>query len=256
MDNILFFVEGIHDANCIAKVLMINNFKSIKSMDELPIIWKNRIPRVYPFVKQRLDRSVQIPLYFTNNEIFIVIICCNGETNIIKDIDLYLSNMSKSELKSIKSICMIFDADQKLAKDAFEEKFNKKNTDMIINKLDFIRGSCSIKDEYIKLYYYFFPDNYSKGTLEDLLLSSASVVYPDLLSYVNEYIDKVDEEYKFNWGISSENKAKVGCISNIFQPGSANQNSIRYDKWISEESIDKCENIDRFYRFILKVIKK
>ena len=151
---------------------------------------------------------------------------------------------------------MIFDADQKLAKDAFEEKFNKKNTDMIINKLDFIRGSCSIKDEYIKLYYYFFPDNYSKGTLEDLLLSSASVVYPDLLSYVNEYIDKVDDEYKFNWGISSENKAKVGCISNIFQPGSANQNSIRYDKWISEESIDKCENIDRFYRFILRVIKK
>ena len=99
--------------------------------------------------------------------------------------------MSKSELKSIKSICMIFDADQKLAKDAFEEKFNKKNTDMIINKLDFIRGSCSIKDEYIKLYYYFLPDNYSKGTLEDLLLSSASVVYPDLLRYVNEYIDKV-----------------------------------------------------------------
>ena len=90
MDNILFFVEGIHDANCIAKVLMINNFKSIKSMDELPIIWKNRIPRVYPFVKQRLDRSVQIPLYFTNNEIFIVIICCNGETNIIKDIDVDL----------------------------------------------------------------------------------------------------------------------------------------------------------------------
>lgn len=255
MENILFFVEGIHDANCIARILLMNKFKSIKNMEELPSIWKNRIPRTYPFVKQRLDRNVQIPLYFTNDEVFVVIVCSNGETNIIKDIDLYLSNMSKLELKVIKSICMIFDADQKLAKDSFEDKFNKKNKDMIINKLDFIRGNCNIKDEYIKLYYYFFPDNYSEGTLEDLLLSGAKVVYPDLLKYVNEYIYNVDDKYKFNWGISSENKVKVGCISNIFQPGSANQSSIRYDKWISSESINKDYKINKFYNFILDIIK-
>lgn len=255
MENILFFVEGIHDANYLSRILFLNGFKEVKSMDKLPDIWKNRIPRTYPFIKQRLDRGVYIPSYFTNNEVFVVVICSNGESNIIKDIDLYLSNMNKSELNSIKSVCMIFDADQNLAKDSFEEKFHGNNSDMIINKSDFKRGSCSVKGEYIRLYYYFFPDNYSKGTLEDLLLSGAKVVYPELLEYVNEYIDKVDDKYKYNWSISSENKVKVGCIANVFQPGSANQSSIRHDKWIGEESIKNDLQINKFYNFILDIIQ-
>lgn len=255
MENILFFVEGVHDANCIYRILVLNNFKEVRSIDKLPLIWKNKIPRTYPFVKDRLDRGISIPSYFTNNEVFVLVICANGESNIIKNIDLYVSNMSKVELKSIRSICMIFDADQKLAKDSFDEKFKyKHHNDMIINKEDFIRGSCSIKDEYIKLYYYFFPDNESKGTLEDLLLKGAEIVYPDLLNYVDNYIEKIDDKYKFNWSISSENKVKVGCIANVFQPGSANQSSIKQDKWISEESIENNLSISKFYNFILNII--
>ena len=68
MKNILFFVEGVHDANCIAKILEINNFKEIKSIDKLPDIWKRKIPRTYPFVKDRLDRYIPIPTYFKNKK--------------------------------------------------------------------------------------------------------------------------------------------------------------------------------------------
>ena len=37
----------------------------------------------------------------------------NGVGNIIRDIDLYLSNMTKAELKQINGVCAIFDADYK-----------------------------------------------------------------------------------------------------------------------------------------------
>ena len=128
MKSFLFFVEGIHDINCVAKILFMNGFKEIHNLDKLPQMWKVRIPRVYPFVDNRLDRFIPIPSYFIKDNLCIVMISANGAEKIITSIDLYLSNMTKGELKQIDGICAVFDADQKLAKDSFNEKFrnNKK----------------------------------------------------------------------------------------------------------------------------------
>ena len=105
------------------------------------------------------------------------------------------------------------------------------------------------------MYYYFFPDNYSQGTLENFLLEGAKIVYSDLLDNVNEYLERVDDKYKESWSRSSENKVQIGCIANIFQPGSANQISIRYDDWISEESIMYSHVIKKFYDFIIDILE-
>ena len=46
MKNILFFVEGVHDANCVARILEVNNFKEIKNLVEgnkQPTTMKNLI---------------------------------------------------------------------------------------------------------------------------------------------------------------------------------------------------------------------
>jgi len=255
MKSFLFFVEGIHDINCVARILFMNGFKEVNNINCLPEIWKVRIPRIYPFIDNRLDRFIPIPSYFIKDNLCIVMVSANGVEKIIKSIDLYLSNMTKGELKQIDGICAIFDSDQKLAKDAFNEKFKKSNKDMIVNKKDFLCGECKIRGEVINLYYYFFPDNYSKGTLENFLLEGAKVVYSDLLNSVNKYLEDIDEKYKGNWSISSENKVKIGCIANIFRPGSANQISIRFDDWISEESIIYSPVIKKFYDFIVNILK-
>ncbi|MGL5755306.1 MAG: DUF3226 domain-containing protein [Paraclostridium sp.] len=254
MKNILVFVEGIHDANCVGRILDINNFKEIRNIENLPDIWKRKIPRTYPFVNDKLDRHIPIPNYFTNEKIIVVVICTNGEGRLIKEIDLYISNMNKSELSQIKSICAIFDADQSLADTSFDKKFKSKMKDMIITKKDFINGFIKVKNENINLYKYFFPNNRDKGTLEDLLIEGAKIVYGDLLDEVNFYIKNIDDKYKYNWSISSENKVRVGCIANVFQPGSANQSSIRRDDWISEKSIEYSSYINEFYTFIVDII--
>ncbi|MBQ6632451.1 MAG: hypothetical protein IJH55_10230, partial [Romboutsia sp.] len=235
--------------------LFINGFKEVNNISNLPEIWKMRVPRAYPFVDNRLDRFIPIPSYFIKDNLCVVMISANGVEKIIKSIDLYLSNMNKGELKQIDGVCAIFDADQKLAKDSFNERFTKNHKDMIVNKKDFLCGECNIRGEVIKLYYYFFPDNYSQGTLENLLLDGAKVVYSDLLDSVNQYLNSIDEKYKENWGISSENKVKVGCIANVFRPGSANQISIRFDDWISQESIINSPVVKKFYEFIVNILK-
>ncbi|MPN45627.1 hypothetical protein SDC9_193195 [bioreactor metagenome] len=76
-----------------------------------------------------------------------------------------------------------------------------------------------------------------------------------MLDSVNEYLSKVDERHKYNWSISSENKVKVGCIANVFQPGGANQTSIRYDNWISDESMLFSYVIKKFYDFIVDLVE-
>ncbi len=255
MRSFLFFVEGVHDINCVARILLINDFKEVSNINDIPEIWRSRVPRTYPFVDNRLDRFIPMPSYFIKNNLCIAMVSANGVGNIIRDIDLYLSNMTKSELKQINGVCAIFDADQKSAKEAFDEKFRKYNKDMVIKKKDFLSGSCRIRGEIINMYYYFFPDNYSQGTLENFLLEGAKIVYSDLLDNVNEYLERVDDKYKESWSRSSENKVKIGCIANIFQPGSANQISIRYDDWISEESIMYSPVIKKFYDFIIDILE-
>lgn len=255
MKNFIFFVEGIHDVNCVARILLLNGFKEANTVDELPEIWKIRIPKNYPFINNRLDRHIPMPSHFIRGSLCVAVVSSNGATNIVRDIDLYLSNMNKSELKQINGVCAIFDADSNNAQDAFEEKFKKYNKDMVINKKHFLTGQCRIRGEIISLHYYFFPDNSSMGTLENLLLEGAKVVYKDLLENVDEYVGKIDDKYKYNWSKSSENKVKVGCIANIFQPGGANQTSIRYDDWISEESIKNNKIIKQFYYFIMDILE-
>lgn len=256
MKNYMFFVEGIHDASCVGKVLKLNGFEECHFINDIPKIWQDRVPKSYPFEIGKLERFTPIPDYYTyNNDTFVVIVVSNGEHNIIKEVDLYLTNMNKKELAQINGICMIFDADQVTP----NEKI--KNLLKVIDKKeycfrsdDFKRGMIRLRGELIKLHYYFFPDNYSSGTLEDLLLDGASIVYSDLLDSVDQYISKVDERYKENWSISSENKVRVGCIANIFRPASANQISIMRDKWISEETIESSSKIKNFYDFIVNII--
>ncbi len=255
MKSFIFFVEGIHDVNCVARVLLLNKYIEAKNINQLPEIWKVRVPRNYPFINDRLDRHIPIPAYFFKNDLCIAIVSSNGATNILTDIDLYLSNMNKIELKQINGICAIFDADEYEFKEAFDEKFKKYNKDRIVNKKDFLIGHCRVRGEIIPLHNYFFPNNKSKGTLENLLLEGANIVYSDLLKNVDEYIQKIDDRYKYNWSRSSKNKVKVGCIANVFQPGGANQTSIRYDNWISEESMEYSPTIKKFYDFIIDIIE-
>ncbi len=255
MRSFIFFVEGIHDANCVARILLKEGFKEINRLEDLPQIWKVRVPTKYPFIDDRLDRFIPMPAYFQRQELYVALVSSNGAGNIINDIDLYLSNMNKGELRSISGVCAIFDADDKMAEEAFNDRLKKYNKDRVVNKKDFLNGNCKIRGEVINLYYYLFPDNYNKGNLENFLLEGAGVVYKDLLSDVDEYINKIDDKHKYNWSRSSENKVKVGCIANVFQPGGANQTSIRYDDWISDESIRKSKAIRKFYNFIINILE-
>ena len=93
-----------------------------------------------------------------------------------------------------------------------------------------------------------------------ILIAFFHILYSYIACYyidieVKQTTNFLDDIYKESWSRSSENKVKIGCIANIFQPGSANQISIRYDDWISEESIMYSPVIKKFYDFIIDILE-
>ena len=38
MRSFLFFVEGVHDINCVARILLINEFKEVSNINDIPEI--------------------------------------------------------------------------------------------------------------------------------------------------------------------------------------------------------------------------
>ena len=90
-----------------------------------------------------------------------------------------------------------------------------------------------------------FPDNISQGTLEDLLLDSAEILWPTILPVSKNRVEVAltdstnmpDEWVDLNKP-AGKNKAMVACISNLLKPGKAVQVSIQDNRWVSAESVE------------------
>lgn len=105
--------------------------------------------------------------------------------------------------------------------------------------IQIIEGLCfnEIKLSPIKCGFFVFPNNVEEGTLENVLLEGGEIVYNEIISHARDYLNKVPTPYTEKWNDAKYAKSLFGVTANILRPGSANQVSIQYDKWISDETI-------------------
>lgn len=108
----------------------------------------------------------------------------------------------------------------------------------------------------IPLYTFVFPDNNSKGNLENLLLQTAEVEYSELLSLATEYVEKASAFCPDLKKEPKTKKAKVGCIANAMKPGKANQVSIGDDNWVSYRTIEECSMLKMLNNSLKEMILK
>ena len=256
MKHYYFIVEGPHDVAIIGRVLKLLGIKEIRSLDNISKLWKELIPNKYPFTENKLDRVSPIPSFYQNESVSVAVKSAGGETKLISELDLTMSSLTRKELKQIEGILVFCDADETTQQEKFTRfiKMIKEGKDLSFNESCFENKIGMFNGVNIKADIYMFPNNESKGTLEDLLLQGANVVYPDLMIAANEYVTKVDSKYKNRWSVSSEKKVLMGCMTNVLKPGKANQVSISDDKWVSESTVDKSEYIKKLYDFINEFI--
>jgi hypothetical protein len=231
---IYLVVEGPHDVSIIGRILKLYDIQIVTQIEDLDNFWieKRMIPRDFP-IEGNLLRRVPVPTFFQSETISVAVQSAGGDSKILNTLKLTLANIDYEDLHSF---AIFLDADTRYAS---ERLFSYRTELSDVPLLQEVRtpGEIIFK-EGIRAGVFVFPNNESQGTLENILLECANVVYPTLLMAANEYVSGVSEEFSNNWGISDKNKIVVGCIANVLKPGKANQVSLQDNKWISGPTLD------------------
>lgn len=246
MRNYLIIVEGAHDIAIIQKLLKLNGIaEDIGHEKDLPEVWKHTIPVRFPFNADRLDRITPIPSFVKNSEISVAIKNANSDKEIVNVLQQTLHFMEVKELDQLSAVMLVCDADKKKAVDK-----QRVLLDSIKGSADFSFDEASMeldmKIRTVPLHIFVFPDNRNEGNLENLLLQTAEVAYPELLDLASDYVEKASD---FRASLKKEQnakKAKVGCIANAMKPGKANQVSICDDDWVSAKTLSECAMLRSF----------
>ena len=256
MRNYLIVVEGAHDIAVVEKLLKMNGVKEkVTSEESLPAVWKRTIPSVFPFAEGKLDRITPIPSFVMNKELSVAIKNAGNDKEIMNVLQQMLDTMLYEEKDQLDAIMLLCDADKKNADEKRREMLNNYTA-----KEDFIlkeQNNLTFLDLVVKevpVYTYIFPDDESKGNLENLLLETAKEAYPELLILAEEYIEQASEYKEILKKPQFSKKAKVGRIANAMKPGKANQVSIADDEWISEKTLKTCKMLQKLNAAIVEMI--
>lgn len=161
--------------------------------------------------------------------------------------------MEIKEIVQIDAVMLICDADNKSAEEkkkgllALREEADNFSLNETTMELD-------VKVKKIPVHTFVFPDNVHSGNLENLLLETAENVYPELLEWASEYVEKASHIQKSLKREQDVKKAKIGCIANVMKPGKANQVSIADDDWVSENTLKSCKMLQALDRKLKDMI--
>ena len=254
----LIIVEGAHDIATVERILRLHGInRMVRHKSEVPDVWKRMIPEKYPFHADDLERITPVPSFWQNDEISVAIKNAGSDMQLVNCIKEMCYGLKIYEKQHLEKIMLIGDADRKPAEEKrrdilgagdYDDDFRilENGSDMVLQ----LEELAPKEHILLPLVMYVLPDNENSGTLEDLLLDAAEIVYPDLKECAEHYINTTDSErYKEMSDTTKRNKATVGCIANVIKPGKANQAAIADSEWIGDISLCS-DKIKKLYKAV------
>ena len=102
---------------------------------------------------------------------------------------------------------------------------------------------------------YILPDNKKPGVLDNVLVSCASVVYPDHKDGAEQFLNGLNTVHTSHWKPFDRQKAIVASIVSVLRPGMANTPSIAQDRWICEQTVKDVPEIAVLKQFIENLLE-
>ncbi|MFZ2724703.1 MAG: DUF3226 domain-containing protein [Methylococcaceae bacterium] len=244
-------VEGAHDVEFVYRLLSPFNMARVKNESELDSFFKPLIPRQYP-PQGDLQKRMPIPLFLQNETHAIAIHSAVGDSQLV---NVLVDNADILNLDTIIGVGILLDSDSEVSAEKrydnikMELLTKSKQQFQLPNKAGDVLGKP-------KLGAFVLPDNHTVGTLENLLLESAELVYPELLNFAKNYVNAA-KTITFNKNDSKDfekpagqNKAIIGAMTNIMRPSKSVQVSIQDNNWLKGDalSIDRIKAVQQFLK--------
>ena len=230
-------VEGPHDVELVSRLLRPHGLERVKQEARLDPFFLKLVPRTYPPDGDLLKR-VPVPLFLQSRTHSVAVHYAGSDTRIIETVEEDSVLLDTSQLTGIG---VLFDADYKLSPSdrygAVRERLRQKGFALPEKPGDVASGPPRLGG-------FVLPDNTASGTLEDVLLDCAGLVYPNLLTTASAHVDSASrdatllkEDLREMRKPAGRQKAIVGSIASILRPGRAIQNSLQDNRWLCEATL-------------------
>jgi hypothetical protein len=232
-------VEGPHDVEFAYRLLSPYGMKRIRFKKEIDEFFHSLIPSKFPVENDDIQKRVPIPLFLQSETHAIAIRNAMGDSQLV---NVMVSSTTLTDLNKYVGVGIILDSDkQNSAHDryaAIKQGLLKKSQQLELHdELGEVNRGTPNMGAFV------LPDNATLGTLEDLLLECANVVYPNLLEIAKNYVDAAKntnltkEELEDIEKPAGKNKAIVGAMATIMKPGKSVQVSIQDNGWLKGEAL-------------------
>lgn len=246
-------VEGQHDVEFVCRLLKFLGFKRITLEKEVDSFFSPLIPHEFPY-QGDLHKRMPTPTFLKNDTLTIAVHSANGDDNIA---NLMEEDSFEIKLSEMRGIGVLLDSDDKTPQMRYESLKKNISKKTNLQQFKFSDELGVITQGTPRLGAFVLPDNQNKGTLEDLLLESAALVYPKLYECAKAYINcaktnansTTSSSKNFNKP-TGEKKAIVGAMATILKPGKAVQMSIQDNDWIGETSLSSIPRIQAVQTFL------
>ncbi|MCK9388354.1 MAG: hypothetical protein M0Q22_08175 [Sulfuritalea sp.] len=241
-------VEGPHDVEFAYRLLSPHGLRRVQYMGDLDPFFLPLIPRDFP-PNDDLQMRVPVPLFLQSDTHAIAVHSAVGDSKLVSSVEVTCAVIEQGALTGIG---LLLDSDKVIPALARYTEIRKQ-----MKKKGFTLGDkpAVILEGPPKLGAYVLPENATEGTLEDLLLDSASAVYPGLLASAMGYVSSAmsigltaDDLREINKP-AGKNKAIVGAMASILRPGKAVQVSIQDNRWLKGAAL-LCPRIKEAKEFL------
>ncbi|MFO0761098.1 MAG: DUF3226 domain-containing protein [Byssovorax sp.] len=238
--RIYLITEGVHDVAFLGKLLQATlGFAQIVSKEDLDSAWEPLLP-TWPY-KGSLRGSVPVPSFYRRSSgDTIAIVNAQGISEINKRLRVHRQVLDQAGV-SLDAVGIVLDADSNELPAA---RFTKLGTALASQGL-----SCPATAETVagtpRTGIFVLPGGGTPGTLEDLLLECAALVYPTLSGAAASFVDGLDrtasdltpEDLVESGKPAGRNKAAIAAMGAVLKPGKPIQASLQDHRWIEPRTI-------------------
>lgn len=245
--RVYLLTEGVHDVTFLGKILKESlAFKRVEDARKLDPEWGDTIlPRQYPH-ENSLRPSVPAPTFYKSAHASVAIVNAEGIDKLAKRLRTHHKMLTDRGV-GLDAVGVVLDADlmrtkqQKAPTQRFAEMAD------VLKEIGFPRP---ISPEAVvagtpRTGIYILPGGDALGTLEDVLLECAAVVYPTLSCRAVRFIDDLDrsasefvpKDLEEIGALSGRNKAVLAAMGAVLKPGKATQVSIEDHRFIEPRTL-------------------